>query len=50
MKTPEKYTIEPITVTSETVKDVVMKAAGGFAISIVRKDCYTLIPPQYFGS
>jgi glucan 1,4-alpha-glucosidase len=35
MQTPEKYIIENIAVTSETVKDVLMHTAGGFAISIV---------------
>jgi glucan 1,4-alpha-glucosidase len=32
---PEKYEIEKVEVTSETVKTINMKAAGGFAISIM---------------
>jgi glucan 1,4-alpha-glucosidase len=35
LKSPEKYTIEPLDVTSESVKTIEMKAAGGFAISIL---------------
>jgi glucan 1,4-alpha-glucosidase len=35
MKTPEAYEIEKMDVTSETLKTIEMKAAGGFAISIM---------------